>query len=428
MKSIVLTIAVLFSAIGFGRSQAFVQLSSGPGYGEQAYYDLTTDAVTNVPNESWDLIFTAFGLQDAGIHVNESARSTFGAPAPTVELYLADTSVFEAVTAFDTTFTRLYNDEAGWAFGAGNEARNPQNPFDFGWGVYSPVSNQVTGNRVFVILLRSGEYKKFIVESLLLSTYTIRYSDLNGENERTAQIDKTNFSDTGLAFFSFETGETIDLQMEDDFHLSFLRYVTPLDDGEGNILDYNVTGVITGPGVEVAKFAGIDPAKVALESTPDTFSTRLDVIGYDWKRFDFQAGWIIEDSLSYVVKTPGNQLYKMVFVDFEGSSTGVATFEKTDLGMLTNTREANSTLEGINVFPNPAATQITVTYALRQGRQQVQISLFNTQGQRLFSVAADGFEGLNTADIQLPANLTPGMYALQIAGSDFSTSQPLIIK
>lgn len=413
-------------AASFIQAQSFEQISAGPGYGQQAYYNLETGAVVQAPNDSWDLVFTAFGLQDGGIHVNESAESTFGAPAPTVELYLADTTDFEAVTQFDSTFVRLYNDEKSWATGAVNSPKAPGNPFDYGWGVYSPANNRVTGNKVYVIKLRSGDFKKFMIESLILSTYTLTYADLDGNNETSVQIDKTNFSGTGLAFFSFETGGAVDLELE-GFDLSFMRYVTPLDDGEGNILDYNVTGVISGPGVEVAEFENVDPAEVAFESLPDTFATELDAIGYDWKVFDFQAGWIIRDSLAYVVKTPDNQLYKLVFVDFEGSSTGVATFEKTDLGMLTNTREENQVFEGLNVYPNPVREEMTVSFALKEAQQKVLLSLFNAQGQRVFATATDGVKGLNAKSVQLP-QLAPGMYALNIMAAGSITSQSIIIK
>jgi hypothetical protein len=426
MKSFVLLIGLLIITSPYLNAQDFVQIAAGANYAEQALHDLETGATTQMSNESWDLAFTAWGLQDGGIHVNEAAISTFTTSAPAVELYLADTTDFASVTAFDSTFTRLYNDEESWTYGAVNAPRSLMNPFDYGWGTYSPASNQVVGDKVYVIKLRSGAFKKFIVESLIVSTYTIKYADLDGQNEMTATIDKTNFADLGLAFFSFDTGTTIDVGIN-KFDFVFTRYVTPLDDGEGNILDYNVTGILTAPGVSVAELENVDPEQVVVETLPETFSTRLDVIGHDWKTFDFMEGWLLRDSVAYVVKTAAGQLYKLVFIDFEGSSTGVATFQKSDLGVLTNTRDVNSVLEGVNVYPNPVVRDVTVTFSLKKAQQRVLLMLFNTAGQRVWSQTTDGVEGLNALNFSLP-ELASGTYSLNIRAAHYQTTHQIIIK
>lgn len=425
MKSLVLLTGLLIFSSPYLNAQHFVQIATGAGYAQQAFHDLENDTTIQADNDSWDLAFTAFGVQDAGIHVNESSISSYTAPAPSVELYLADTFGFAAVTTFDSTFTRLYNDETSWSYGALNTPRFLMNPFDYGWGVYTPSSNQVVGDRVYVIKLRSGAYKKFMIESLIHPNYTIKYADLDGQNEMTSTINKTSFADPGLAFFSFEAGTTVDLGVQ-QFDFTFARYVTPVDDGEGNILDYNVTGILSGPGVEVVKMENVDPTQVVIETLPDTFSTRLDVIGYDWKVYDFMDGWILEDSLAFVVKTANDQLYKLVFIDFEGSGTGVATFQKSALGMLTNTREENSVFEGINVYPNPIVRDLTLTFSLKKAQKRVQLNLFNTAGQRVWAITTDGVEGLNSLSFSLP-QLPKGMYALNIRSEAYQVTHPVII-
>ncbi len=412
MKSF-LSLAVLFTtAFGVLTAQDFVQISAGAGYSNQAFYSLESQSSVEVSNDSWDLVFTTFGQQDAGVHVNEASSSTFGAPAPTVELYRTDALELAEVTVFDTLFTRVYNDEENWAFGALNDTRNKVNPFDYGWGAYDPTSRTVLGEEVFVIKLRSGEFKKFKIESLVFTTYNITFSNLDGSDETTVAIDKTNYPN-GLAYFSFDQGGTIDLSVG-RFDLLFTRYVTPLlDPSTGDILNYTVTGILNGLGVEVAKVVGADPAVVAVETVPDSFSTRLDVIGYDWKTFDFSGGWLLADSTTYIVKTPSSKLYKLVFIDFEGSSTGVATFEQSELGTISAISSLNSAFETFNVFPNPVGHSLNVVYGFKNVKALTQISLFNLLGQKLWSVETESTNGLNALELQLP-QLANGQYLLSV--------------
>ena len=141
-------------------SQEYGQIATGANYANQAYYQLSTNSQTQVPNDSWDLMFTALGSTDAGIHINESTAISFVEPLPEVELYLSPIQDFEEPIEFDSLENRLYNAELGWENGAFNEVRDENNPFDYGWGAYNPATHAIEGTTVYIIKLREWKLQK----------------------------------------------------------------------------------------------------------------------------------------------------------------------------------------------------------------------------------------------------------------------------
>jgi len=121
-------------------SQSFQQISTGTGYNKQSYIKLIDGSQKQISNDAWDLAFTAFGFQDAGIFINESSGSTQGQNLPLTELYYAKTDDFNASVKLDSIQDQKFlNSEESWNYGALNELRNRTNPFDYGWGLYNPT-------------------------------------------------------------------------------------------------------------------------------------------------------------------------------------------------------------------------------------------------------------------------------------------------
>lgn len=419
MQKFILILLVILYGTFSSSAQTFVQVATGAGYGKQAYYKLSTDAVNALANESWDLAFSVVGSIDVGVSINESTTSTSGAPAPELELYLSPAVSFADTITHAQLGKRLYNDESSWLDGGAlNTVADSSNAFDFGWGLYNFSNHTLNGNRVFVIKLRDGSYKKLMIQSFAGGTYNLKYANFDGTAEKTVAIKKADFAGSGIALFSFATGTT--LPALGAWDLMFGRYVTPLFDGQ-NTIAYPVTGVLSAPNVKVAKIKGVDPSKVLYDTYKDSLKTRLDVIGYDWKTFNFTAGWVIPDDLSFLVQTADKHIYKLVFVDFEGSTTGISTFEKTDLGVLTAVPNLNSNFKEASVYPNPVIDEATVAFTLKQGREKVQLLVHDVAGHLLWNTQVDAQEGLNA--VQLPAlKLPQGMYLLSIgSGKDVVT-------
>jgi hypothetical protein len=404
-------------------AQNFVQISTGAGYGQQSFYRLEDDETVNLPLTSWDIAFSTIGLADAAIHINEGAASGTGA-LPALELYLSPSGGFSDPVDISGLTDRLFNDEKSWNAGALNSVADPGNPFDLGWGLYDPLSHAIEASRVFALKLRDGSYKKFIIESLAGGVYTIRYANLDGSAETTATIAKADFPDTELAFFSFSTGETLANGPEQSWDLTFCRYITPLDDGTGNFLDYAVTGILSGYGTETVEARGIDPATVEIETYIDSFQTDLDVIGYDWKTFSFTDGWVLPSDVAYFVKKADGHIWKLVFVDFEGSGTGTATFEKTDMGTLSSTQSPLGELTALSIFPNPAPAEATLAFTTATNLP-LQISIRDVSGKTLWQAPLQATEGFNA--IQLPvSNLPQGLYFLSMSNGNRTAVTKLI--
>lgn len=422
-------LSLFFMLLGINglSAQSFRQVSTGNSYSQQTFFQLGDEEVTVLANETWDLAFTAFGLQDAGIHLNESAPLSSDNAAPGLELYLAPSADFANEIIPEELSQRLYNTEESWINGALNESKNANDPLDFGWGRYNPVNHQIVGDRVFVLKLRDGRYKKFMIERLASSTYHLRIADLDGANEITTSVNKNDFTSAGLAFFSFTTLSTLAI-IPEKWELLFCRYTSPLDDGAGGTIAYNLTGILTNAGIEVAEIRDMATDEVD-QNVQMAFESRLDIIGSDWKVFDFSSGWILEDSLSYVVKTADNQLYKLVFIDFEGSGTGTATFEQYDLGMLSSSDSPFTPTVSWSIYPNPVMErELTLSVQVDSAIANAQLGLFNTLGQKVWQKPITVQKGLNAWNLALPTTLPSGSYWLTLQMADGQLSKVIYLK
>jgi len=406
-----LILSLIATAVFTGLSaQEFVEVSYGASYSNQAYYQLEDDATTASANDAWDIAFTATGFQDGGIFINESSAS-MGAE---LILYLAPTNDFADPINPEELSERLLNSEENWDYGAFNSMRAAADPFDYGWGTYDTGTHIISGNSVFVLQLRDESYRKIQIVSLSGTVYTVKHAELDGSDEATFTVDKANFPNTEFAYYSFSEGGIVnDIPSTSDWDLLFTRYSTPLDDGEGGILDYVVTGVLSGPGTEVAQADGVDPVSVDYEDYEGALSTDPDIIGHDWKEFDLGTFmWNLPADRAYFVKTADGKAWKIVFLDFEGSSTGTAVFEKTALGTVNTLDNPKSNFTDLTIFPNPAISEATITFTLKQAGP-ANMRLLAPTGQTIWQSWLQPKEGFNAYTLPV-LNLPAGQYFLEL--------------
>ncbi|MCS7153847.1 MAG: HmuY family protein [Bacteroidia bacterium] len=101
------------------------------------------------------------------------------------------------------------------------------------------------------------------------------------------------------------------------------RYVHPFYDQPEEFRWYPVVGVLLGEGIEAATvsadsvpYEAMDYAKAGMLS----FTTRRDVIGYDWKRYNFSTGTYTIDTRRYfVLRLNALTYYKLRIIDFYDS-------------------------------------------------------------------------------------------------------------
>ncbi|MEO1437338.1 MAG: HmuY family protein, partial [Bacteroidota bacterium] len=259
MNARTFTFLVIFVSFSLCSKAQFDQVTVGPGYANQTYLTLSGAQAYSYDHTSWDIAFD-LSLQGAGIIVNEAVASVQGPPPAAVELYTSTSTDFGTATEADMA-DRIYNEDVAWTDGAFNSVKNEADPFDLGWGSYVPANNSVAGTRVFFIRLRNGELKKLIIELLSGGQYTFKYANTDGSNEVTRSVSKTDYSGKTMVYYSIQNDVFLDLE-PDNWDFVFTRYVTPLDDGSGNILDYTVTGALSNAGVQVAQANGVDPENI----------------------------------------------------------------------------------------------------------------------------------------------------------------------
>ncbi len=414
MKPIYIAIACFFST-NLGYSQNFQEISTGPGYNKQSFVRLADGTEKQVSNDSWDIAFTAFGFQDAGVFINESSGSSMGQNLPQTELYYALTDDFNAPIDLEAIKTQKYlNSETSWLYGAFNEERDTLAQFDYGWGSYGPGANKLVGNKVFVLKLRNGEFRKLKIDVLNATTYTFRYAKLDGSDAQVKNINKlTDNKGQKLIFYNLTSHSTVDVLPAGGFDLMYCRYVSIAKDPNGSIVQqYIVTGVLSGPGVQTAEADGVNPGTVSFMDYKEKLSTNTDIIGYDWKTLS-GTSWVLDQDKVFFVKTAENRIWKLHFIDFEGSSTGVAVFEKTDLGTFSST----SDLPGVevNVYPNPTVEQLTVALNTEFSKD-ITLTITDMQGKVVQVMALGSHQGLRVIDCNV-SDLAPGKYTLVVSSN-----------
>jgi len=390
----------------------FDQVSMGTNYMNHVYYNLETGDTTQVANDSWDLAFDVFSQRDAGIFINEAVGSTMTDPLPELELYITDVTDFELEIDTSNIINRIHNPEKTWTEGAFNTVKQPGDPFDFGWGTYNPTTNTVIGDQVYIVKLRDNSYRKIQIQGLLDGAYKFRYANLDGSEVMEQELIRAEYEGKTLAFFSFASDSFLDLE-PDAWDMLFTRYTTPLDDGEGNILQYIVTGVLIGPNTQVAIADEIDPATVDVVDYEDSFTDSVGVIGHDWKEFDLNTfQWSMATDRVYFVRT-ADTIWNVQFIDFEGGSTGTSTFEKAMVGsMVTDARTELKKLFAYTTYPNPASDHLTVAYEVASNIEESQLEIFNSQGVRVWNSQLDTRLGLNIKTVQV--NFATGLYHVRL--------------
>jgi hypothetical protein len=396
--------------------------TAGASYSNSQYYNLTTDATTSATHSTWDIAFSVLGGTDAGILINEAA--SFSGTAPKV-YHIPNKSFSDNIVVADLS-DELKNSEMTWTEGAFNSIKIASNWADYGWGAYNLTNHQVEGTALYAIELGNGTYKKLFIDQLASGIYSFRYADFDGSSLEQKTIDKSAYTNQTLAYFSFATNSTVTVEPSAGWDWVFTRYETTLY-SSGVATPYTVTGILTNENVEAVLATGINPATVD-HANYTTTADSLTIIGHDWKSYNFSSGWEVPADRVYFIKTADSILYKVQFVDFQGSSTGQGTFVKTYIGQWTSIDnvQKNTPLEQFQVFPNPASDQVNITFSLAQAQEDMQIQLRDVLGRLLFEKTVEAVSGLNALELNV-SSFESGNYILSLQSDQVLKSQAIIL-
>lgn len=160
--------------------------------------------------------------------------------------------------------------------------------------------------------------------------YLLRWADPDLGTDTTVVISRD--PDMDRVYYSFDHGIRDIAPLPDQWSLLFCRYTTMLVTDEGEDYPYLVVGALLNPnGVTAALDTIHDFMEMDINEVAELeFTTRQDVIGYEWKYYNFDAGlYTIEPGMHYVIRDRDGFFYKLRFVDFYSSEgvKGYPTFE-----------------------------------------------------------------------------------------------------
>jgi hypothetical protein len=317
--------------IGFGACQKDntsnpykeVTVSMGSNSASDVYYSLENGTVSTLNRSGWDIAFST-ALMSATVLINEGAG---------VELYcVGDSGKWDLIDQNTIANLKpLFNNKSDWTIGAFNSGQQPQN-FNFGWGHYDQPSHNVFGDSIYVIKLADGTFKKFFYRERIggTATHDLSWANLDGSDPVRTQVNTFSYIDTrNFIHYSITHQAIVEVEpLKGTWDLLFTRYITQIPTGPATVMNYPVTGILSVPGVTVAKVTGV-PAEKALDTQASGgYSANADVIGYDWKVSDpITHAVSIADSVSYFVKQASGKKYQLYFTNYGGLEAGTITFK-----------------------------------------------------------------------------------------------------
>jgi len=290
------------------------QAALGSFYESQVYFDLSAnEEVSSSSINDFDLSF-------------ESAAGGWLIRLNSAQFMLAGNSR-------DTLFSAELNmDDLEMKFD-----KSDGNPDSTAIGYWYEISEDSSWSHRFVYLVDRGSDElgnplgqKKVQFGMLGDDFLMRYANTDNSGDTTVVIVRNPAMDQ--IYYSFDKGIVDIAPLPELWSLLFCKYTTMLVTDEGEDYPYLVVGVLLNPnGVTAA----LDTIHDFMEMTADditdlTFTTQADVIGYDWKYYNFDAGvYTIVPDMSYVIRDRDGYFYKFRFVDFYSDEgvKGYPTFE-----------------------------------------------------------------------------------------------------
>ena len=372
-----------------------VQISMGNNYANQVFYSMQNGEIKNISNDNWDLAFTTDQYAST-IRTNDGKG---------VELYtyhLGDTSDWQNINVSITNnlSSGMYNSEISWYDGAfeNNSLGHP----DYGWGVYNMINHNVTGDSLYIIKTINGNWKKIWIKELTTAgEYIFKLANLDGSNEITQSILKTNYTDKNFIYFSIDQNTIIDREpISSEWDITFTKYISPVQ-----ATPYPVTGVLINSSTEVAKATGVTDPLTYFDYSNHNFNNEINSIGYDWK--SYQGSFVVDANRCYFIKDKNENIWRLVFNSFDGMSTGNIEFN-TELIFNTSSVNINKT-SSLNVFPNPTTQNTNLIFDFEE---ECLINIYDISGVKVYSKQLNS-RGLEL--INLPTeNFDAGLYFLVV--------------
>lgn len=396
MKKTLLLLTVS-GLLGSLHAQTPVTVSTHPANADQVWYSLLNGEVGRAPLADWDLAFEMTGLT-AGVRVN-TAKGTVVYETPYTF------AQWDQLTAPDeAAWTRVDNEVTRWDFGALNHGNDMDAPdgYNVGWGVYNPANHHMNGDKVYALAMPDGSWKKLRMNSVINGTFSFTYANLDGTGAQDASLNKAQYAGRNFAYWSFTSNAALNMEPANaTWDLLFTKYTdfvpTP----------YNVAGVLQNRNVTALQVNGVPTADAQWTDGP--FSTDINVIGSDWKRYSGGGYAIAPDTTYFVKDVPGN-IWKIIFTGYGGGATGDMSFTQ-ELMSAAGVQETGVAQGTLLIAPNPAtAGPVQVLVDVPGGQGVLRVT--NAAGQQVATAQWSGIHGLAVRTLDA-GSLPAGLYMLR---------------
>lgn len=388
-------------------AQTEVTVATGPANAQQVWYSLQNGIQATADLDAWDLAFEINSFTSSILVNTAKGLSVYETPVA-----IADWA--SLTTPNEGAWTAVHNSELSWFEGALTHGNNLDQPdgFNLGWGAYSFITHTVAGTKVYVIADGEGNYRKLRINSLASNTYNFTYADLDGSNEFTATLNKSNFVGKNFGYFSFATNSTADLEpAANGWDLLFTKYTSIIPAPEPTA--YSVAGVLQNKQVDAVQVDGIPVAAAQWEG--QQLDSAMNIIGYDWKTFNMTTlSYEYAEDRTYFVGDRAGNVWKLVFISYGGSATGTMTFTQ-ELVSATSVDEVNT--GALAVFPVPVTNGI-LNIRADQLFRGARVEVLDASGRSLRTTSVTDLEAGATAAVDL-TGMPAGLYLvrLQAAGT-----------
>jgi hypothetical protein len=394
-------------------------------YPMDVFYNMETGKVKTTYGSNWHLAFAIRNaqppfnvMQSTTILANEGRGvSVFLSPQP-----LSDWNVFDT-TGF-RTWNNPHNSDSTWDIGALNVYRDSSNMFDFGWGEYSQITHDLEATKMFLVRITTGvgqnatqQFRKIKIDKLAFDTqWVFTYANIDGSNSRTVVFNKSDFAGKLFAYQDMLSDTLLDREPSEKWDLLFTRYGANYTQFGQTVFSTN-TGALSYPTLLTSKVSSL-PTDSAIAGV---YTNNITNIGTNWKENPGpgQPFFRVYDSLTYFTKRDNNREDKLVFNSFEGSSTGLIIFTKTNIRLGTGLTNVNGNILS-GMYPNPASNTLYLEFA---DNQTYTVTIVDVTGKALLTTTASR----NNNNIDVSA-LNPGMYFVRLQNNISHTAARLIIR
>lgn len=276
----------------------------GQYYATQEYFDLGTNSV--ISSNSKDIFDLRFSCADSSIIIRlNSARFMRAANTNDTSFYtLKDTTgqdwLYDAASGNADDIALKY-----WYKINGNDTNFTHNVYFIDRGI------DALGNVQGVRKLRITGYHN--------NKYSLEYANLDNSNYYKIEVEKQ--PERNYVELNLNSGETQSkLEPNKDYwDIVFTQYTDILKTSDGEDYPYLVTGVLLNSNNVIAALdTTLDFDQITIADIIDfDFTNRQDFIGYQWKLYDFNAGYytVLTDN-NYIIKDVDGYYYKLRFVGF----------------------------------------------------------------------------------------------------------------